>query len=63
MAAGKLLGLDAEGLRNALALALIPNLCTYQTRAGELSMWKGCASHWRANSTISSCVSVLVPVS
>lgn len=43
MAAGKLLGLDAEELRNAMALALIPNLCTYQTRAGELSMWKGCA--------------------
>lgn len=43
MAAGKLLGLNAEALRNALALTLIPNLCTYQTRAGELSMWKGCA--------------------
>ncbi len=43
MAAGKLLGLGEEALRNALALALIPNLCTYQTRAGELSMWKGCA--------------------
>ena len=43
MAAGKLLGLDEQSLRDALALALIPNLCTYQTRAGELSMWKGCA--------------------
>ena len=43
MAAGKLLGLGEESLRDALALSLIPNLCTYQTRAGELSMWKGCA--------------------
>lgn len=43
MACGRLLGLSREALRDALALALIPNLCTYQTRAGELSMWKGCA--------------------
>lgn len=26
-----------------MALVVVPNLCTYQTRAGELSMWKGCA--------------------
>ena len=44
LACGRLLGLDAEALRHALALAVIPNLCTYQTRAGELSMWKGCAA-------------------
>jgi 2-methylcitrate dehydratase len=43
MAAGKLLGLQAPALRDALSLALIPNLCTYQTRSGELAMWKGCA--------------------
>lgn len=43
LACGRLLGLSREALRDALALALIPNLCTYQTRAGELSMWKGCA--------------------
>lgn len=43
LACGRLLGLSRESLRDALALALIPNLCTYQTRAGELSMWKGCA--------------------
>ena len=41
--AGRLLGLDREALQHALALAITPNLCTYQTRAGELSMWKGCA--------------------
>ena len=43
MATGHLLGLDRERMGHALALALIPNMCTYQTRAGELSMWKGCA--------------------
>jgi 2-methylcitrate dehydratase len=43
MAASYLLGLDRERMGHALALALIPNMCTYQTRAGELSMWKGCA--------------------
>lgn len=43
MAAGRLMGLDREALAHALALAVVPNLCTYQTRTGELSMWKGCA--------------------
>jgi 2-methylcitrate dehydratase len=43
MAAGKLIGLEREAMAHALSLAVIPNLCTYQTRAGELSMWKGCA--------------------
>ena len=44
LACGRLLALDEEALGHALALAVIPNLCTYQTRAGELSMWKGCAA-------------------
>ncbi len=44
LACGRLLGLDEEQLQQALSLAIIPNLCTYQTRAGELSMWKGCAA-------------------
>ena len=43
LASGRMLGLDPGQMRDALALAVIPNLCTYQTRAGELSMWKGCA--------------------
>ena len=43
LAAGRLLGLTRAELQSALALAIIPNLSTYQTRAGELSMWKGCA--------------------
>jgi 2-methylcitrate dehydratase len=41
---GRLLGLSRAEMHEALALAIIPNLCTYQARAGELSMWKGCAS-------------------
>lgn len=43
LSAGRLMGLNPETLRDALALAVVPNLCTYQTRAGELSMWKGAA--------------------
>lgn len=43
LAAGKLLGLDREQMGHALALALVPNMATYQTRQGELSAWKGCA--------------------
>jgi 2-methylcitrate dehydratase len=43
MAASRLLRLDREAMGHALSLSLIPNMCTYQTRAGELSMWKGCA--------------------
>ena len=45
LACGRLLGLDSEQLQHTLALAVIPNLCTFQSRAGtELSMWKGCAA-------------------
>lgn len=44
LAAGRLMGLGRDAMRDALALAVIPNLCTYQTRAGELSMWKGAAA-------------------
>ena len=43
MAAGRLLGLDKEQLRDALALAVVPNLASNQTRNGQLSMWKGVA--------------------
>ncbi len=44
LATGRLMGLDHEQMRHALALAVVANVCTYQTRAGELSMWKGCAA-------------------
>jgi len=44
LACGRLLGLTRQQMHDALALAIIPNLSTYQSRAGELSMWKGCAA-------------------
>lgn len=44
LACARLLGSTEEAARDALALSVIPNLCTYQTRAGELSMWKGSAA-------------------
>lgn len=39
-----LLRLDAARTRDALALAIAPNLALHATRAGGLSMWKGCAA-------------------
>ncbi len=42
--AAKLLGLTSEQTANALAIAVTSNIPTRQTRAGELSMWKGCAT-------------------
>lgn len=44
MMAGKLFGLSKEQLGHAVALAIIPHIPTRQTRVGELSMWKGCAT-------------------
>ena len=44
LAAGKLLGLSETQLGNALSLAVTPNVPVRQTRVGELSMWKGCAT-------------------
>jgi 2-methylcitrate dehydratase len=44
LACGRLLGLSSRQMHEALALSIIPNLSTYQSRAGELSMWKGCAA-------------------
>lgn len=43
VASGKILGLTPVQMGHAVALALVPNLTLEQTRAGELSMWKGCA--------------------
>src|SRR5262245_10585394 len=42
-AACKLFGLDAEKTTHALGIAGVCNVALRQTRAGELSMWKGCA--------------------
>jgi len=43
MGAGNILGLSKEQMAHALALAIAPNIGLWQTRVGELSMWKGCA--------------------
>ncbi len=42
--AGKVLGLDVEKLEHAINIAVNTSLALRQTRAGELSMWKGCAA-------------------
>lgn len=42
-AAGRLFKLDAARIAQALNLAGTPNVTLRQTRAGELSEWKGCA--------------------
>lgn len=44
MGASKVLGLSQEQMMEVLNLAIVPNISLQQTRAGELSMWKGCAS-------------------
>src|SRR5438270_2026475 len=43
LAACKLLRLDAVRTKHALGMAGVCNVALRQTRAGELSMWKGCA--------------------
>lgn len=43
MLAGKLWGLDADGLEHALGLAGVCNITTRQTRTGQISDWKACA--------------------
>jgi 2-methylcitrate dehydratase len=44
LGAGSMLRLTPEQLRNAIALAITPNLPLTQTRVGELSMWKNCCT-------------------
>jgi 2-methylcitrate dehydratase len=43
-AAGHLLGLPVEGIEHAVSVATIPHAAMRETRAGELSMWKGAAA-------------------
>jgi 2-methylcitrate dehydratase len=43
VAACKLLKLDAVKTTHAIGMAAVANTALRQTRAGELSMWKGCA--------------------
>ena len=42
-AASRLLGLPPEQVANALRLAVVPNICLYETRVGSISNWKGLA--------------------
>ena len=41
---GKVMDLDVEKMTQAINLATTPNVALRQTRAGEISMWKGCAA-------------------
>src|SRR6185503_5656619 len=43
-AAAKLMGLTRDQTADALAIAITSSIPTRQTRAGELAMWKGCAT-------------------
>ena len=43
-AAGEILGLSQREMAHATSLAITPSLPLAQTRVGELSMWKGCAT-------------------
>ncbi len=43
LASAKLMDLDFAQMANTVAFAVLPNLTLEETRAGELSMWKGCA--------------------
>jgi 2-methylcitrate dehydratase len=43
LAAAKALGLSPEQTRQALNLSVAANIALYQTRIGEVSLWKGCA--------------------
>src|SRR4029453_15898226 len=42
--AGLLLGLSAQEMADAIGIAVTSNGARRQTRAGELAMWKGCAT-------------------
>jgi 2-methylcitrate dehydratase len=42
--AGRMLGLDAGRIEHAISIATVPHAAMRQTRAGELSMWKGAAA-------------------
>ena len=48
LAAARMLGLGKEEMRHALALSVVPHIALNQTRAGQLSMWKGVAGPYAA---------------
>lgn len=52
-ATAKLLGLDDDGIRNAVSLAATSNVPMRSTRAGSLSAWKGAATAFSAQIAVS----------
>ncbi|MBI4199387.1 MAG: MmgE/PrpD family protein [Chloroflexi bacterium] len=44
LTAARLLGLPEEQMTEALCLAMAPNVALFQTRVGNVSMWKACAA-------------------
>ncbi len=52
---GKLFGLDAERLRHALSIAIVTSPVLRRTRAGAISMWKGCAFAHAARNGVQAC--------
>ena len=55
--AGRLLGLTPSQIEDAISIAIVPHASMRQTRAGELSMWKGAAA---ANSVRNAVFAALV---
>ena len=55
--AGKFLGLSVQQIEHAMSIATVPHAAMRQTRAGELSMWKGAAA---ANSVRNALVATLL---
>lgn len=43
LGAARLMGLDSEQIATALSITVAANVALYQTRIGNVSMWKGCA--------------------
>ena len=43
VAASRLLGLPPDRVADAIRLAVVPNICLYETRVGSISNWKGLA--------------------
>lgn len=43
LGAARLMGLDREQIATALSITVAANVALYQTRIGNVSMWKGCA--------------------
>jgi 2-methylcitrate dehydratase len=50
--AGALLGLPAERIEHAVAITAVANAAMRETRAGELSMWKGAAAAHAARNAV-----------